>query len=577
VFIYIDCFSQKLKWAYPLFNNYKNIELYSQGVFIDNDNIYNNGIIENGFLDLGDFLNYKTKEYNFSNFPNQSIQYLCKKGETNKLKFFIAYSSNFESTRNIYKIDNEESVLFPITYNDTFYFFSDSLYKFFSDNYKSKLSIVKLDSLGNIKYKKLILENKNIENISNCIDNKNRFVLNFDFKDTINFDSLNFFYTRFQNSFGITKLSELDSINWFVSFNSNNTFPDNSDKIINDIEDNIVKVFNFRDTLMFNSNVLDSTLILGSRINQNLVLTKIDNRGNLMNFKKYEIFNTNQNGKFFIKDYVTDVLKNVYIIYSLDNSSIEFSNNINVFSKESNYFLIKFDENFNPVWNIKLPFQNYSDINSLIADSVIHIGINTFKNFSFLDFKYQVCDSCMRSIIFSYNQNGELNNYFSINQVNNRGYRIHGLFFKKSIKNELYLSSTYSGDIDFDPTINSKLLKHLSPRKNMVFVSKFDLNSIYPFDSMDFGQFDLPIIDLRNESKYITYPNPFTNELKLDLETFEKDIILELFDLQGRKVLSKSFQNKKSLTLKTYEVSKGSYILKLKTKAYEKDYKVQKE
>jgi hypothetical protein len=301
-------------------------------------------------------------------------------------------------------------------------------------------------------------------------------------------------------------------------------------------------------------------------------------------FKSFEYFNSRDNDIFFqdgIKSMDFDDNGNVYVIAALGNNiNINANKNKDIYTKvvkESDFFLIKYDNSGNLIWyrqikhnrrNMSLPKLKIHQ-NKIFLSIQYNDSINIDKDKWHFSRNYTI--DPFSSCILVYDVN---NNYVSsINIKSQESLFIGGFDINQ---NRLVTYGEFIGKADFDPTRATFEVSSTDFTRNgfiaMYDISKLDKNTIeydtFPKNSS---------VKLDEETNFFAYPNPFTDELKIDLETFEKDIILDIFDLQSRKVLSQRFQNKKSITLKTDEVSKGSYILKLKTKTYEKDYKVQKE
>jgi len=67
------------------------------------------------------------------------------------------------------------------------------------------------------------------------------------------------------------------------------------------------------------------------------------------------------------------------------------------------------------------------------------------------------------------------------------------------------------------------------------------------------------------QNKISVFPNPFTNELNIQLDNVTTDMNFELFDLLSNKINENQLQatdSKNIVYLKTQNLSKGIYILK---------------
>lgn len=61
------------------------------------------------------------------------------------------------------------------------------------------------------------------------------------------------------------------------------------------------------------------------------------------------------------------------------------------------------------------------------------------------------------------------------------------------------------------------------------------------------------------------YPNPFNSQLTIDLDRFHKEINIKIYDLTGRLILNKDYQNLSTCDLKLETLTKGSYYIQIET------------
>jgi hypothetical protein len=73
------------------------------------------------------------------------------------------------------------------------------------------------------------------------------------------------------------------------------------------------------------------------------------------------------------------------------------------------------------------------------------------------------------------------------------------------------------------------------------------------------------------------YPNPVKDKLTISLIDFTKRFSISVYDLHGRKIETKDFENKKNVTLETNKWSKGIYILEVEAEEKKTRIKFQKE
>jgi hypothetical protein len=73
------------------------------------------------------------------------------------------------------------------------------------------------------------------------------------------------------------------------------------------------------------------------------------------------------------------------------------------------------------------------------------------------------------------------------------------------------------------------------------------------------------------------YPNPVNDRLTISLNDFTKRFSISVYDLHGRKIETRDFENKKNGTLETNKWSKGIYILEVEAEEKKTRIKFQKE
>jgi hypothetical protein len=84
--------------------------------------------------------------------------------------------------------------------------------------------------------------------------------------------------------------------------------------------------------------------------------------------------------------------------------------------------------------------------------------------------------------------------------------------------------------------------------------------------------------DLITDLKEITnngitvFPNPFMNELNIDLGQESNSLDLMIIDLLGNVYLKKTFNNEKQIHFETDFLSKGVYIVKIENNEIGKSY-----
>ena len=135
-------------------------------------------------------------------------------------------------------------------------------------------------------------------------------------------------------------------------------------------------------------------------------------------------------------------------------------------------------------------------------------------------------------------------------------------------------------EITFDPqqdqnTSNGQLLFHLGGSTLDVFIDNLELLSICSDNNR------LPQSQSQSQPQEIealAYPNPFKNQLRIDLSNLENSSgQISLYDLQGKLIMEQPFQEKQELLLDTHSLNTGIYFLKVRSNFAEKTIKVIKE
>jgi hypothetical protein len=88
-----------------------------------------------------------------------------------------------------------------------------------------------------------------------------------------------------------------------------------------------------------------------------------------------------------------------------------------------------------------------------------------------------------------------------------------------------------------------------------------------PWDNIpiDEDAFDDQIIDgSTDEGKLKVFPNPFTNELNILSNNKGGDMVVELYDLTGRKLLTKNYSGVSAVVINNLSnLMPGSYMLRI--------------
>ncbi len=563
-------YAQKLNWIFNYGYNQSYINNYNLTID-NNENIFYIDYIQDTFL-VGNFI------FGFNNrFINHHNSYIRK-----STKDSLLYSIGFGSNNNkCYSFEFNDIRIHPNGDIDLFF----DIYDSFSISNGQNTKIVKVDkptsrmltfdTLGNLIKIQNLAKKGNLTSIKSVIDHKNNLIQIGKIQDSIIFDSINFFNLNnknhsISNSIALAKFDIDNYIKWSNFISSNNTL-----MYSKAIESNGIYTYieiSFFDTLVYKD--VDSTYIFkGSKQNSNILLVKLNSFGKYVSHKIIKTFQ-NRYSNSIVQDMSIDNSGNLFLNLLIHNSILEIDSH-RIFSKPKVNSIVCLNNKLEYKWHKNIETEMKLDIES---NEDLFLSMYQDKAFKIDEFILPSCKNCNNLYFFRIDSLGKIKRIFKIKskvynyEVLNNYIPLNNIFV--NAKNEIYSNSFFQGDFDMDPTSKENIINHPKPGENRRFIFKYsDIN--IDQDSIDLGLYDLSLVNKISEITF--YPNPFTNELKLDLENFEKDVLVELFDLQGRKVLNQSFQNKKSITLKTDEVFKGNYILKLKTKAYEKDYKVQKE
>lgn len=82
----------------------------------------------------------------------------------------------------------------------------------------------------------------------------------------------------------------------------------------------------------------------------------------------------------------------------------------------------------------------------------------------------------------------------------------------------------------------------------------------------------------KNETNEITvYPNPFKDQLKLNLNQNFSELTISLIDITGKTLLNRNYENKTSIEFNNLDLPSGIYFIKITSKNLEKTVKVVKQ
>jgi len=127
-------------------------------------------------------------------------------------------------------------------------------------------------------------------------------------------------------------------------------------------------------------------------------------------------------------------------------------------------------------------------------------------------------------------------------------------------KDTVYLdSSTYKCEIiDMGANVNMPSIK-----------LKEDIYALWGYPDYEYYLFTLPYSELGQKTLNINeieiYPNPFVNNLHLDLPHTSNIITINIFDNIGNLVISKELMNNSVYDINTSNLLNGIYILKIET------------
>lgn len=97
------------------------------------------------------------------------------------------------------------------------------------------------------------------------------------------------------------------------------------------------------------------------------------------------------------------------------------------------------------------------------------------------------------------------------------------------------------------------------------------------FDKMTFSQSVLSINDISNSDvKLSVFPMPFDSEFFIEAGFLDEDGIIDIFDIKGRKVISKEYIASQNIKVKMDEIPSGFYVLQLRGKSHTQTLKIVK-
>ncbi|WP_284652456.1 T9SS type A sorting domain-containing protein [Flavobacterium terrisoli] len=121
--------------------------------------------------------------------------------------------------------------------------------------------------------------------------------------------------------------------------------------------------------------------------------------------------------------------------------------------------------------------------------------------------------------------------------------------------NDIIITGTYRGQLDFDPSANEFLLNSNNngiPNNAGLFIAKYNIEST--------------CIVLGNptpeEKRFEIYPNPSDGLVNISIKDLESNTTLTVFDISGKKVFSGIIENEES-TINLGNLNSGLYIIEL--------------
>jgi subtilisin-like proprotein convertase family protein len=84
-------------------------------------------------------------------------------------------------------------------------------------------------------------------------------------------------------------------------------------------------------------------------------------------------------------------------------------------------------------------------------------------------------------------------------------------------------------------------------------------------------------IDENSTELFSVYPNPTNGLLNIQLSQEYENLIIEVFDMKGLLVESKSYDHLNTISMDLSQLNRGTYILRLKTASLSKVFKIEKE
>lgn len=559
----------------------------------DKANISQMSPTTDGFITCGAYNNaiFDSKYGIALSLQNKQGGYVTKHDKNGVLKWVVYTTANYNGTENKSNFtscieDLEGNIYISGFSNGNFH---DNSGKVISLGYAIAPSyanlndfIIKLNSKGELIWR---VQTSNTGFAKLSIDKENNVVVNtqFPYSPTVSIflngffvKDLNYNYPSSDNYYdqrdvrGLMKIAPNGTVLWNTKFISDNVNGYSSNIIGFDKLNNIYVSSSCETGVDFYSvNNSVKSVLGGGTYGGKFAIAKYDSGGNcLWAIRSRTISNIPDNtDSTNIKGYAVDDAGNCYI--SGVNKCIPYTSQYtHVFENadgsvtkttKGTYFIAKVNTNGVCEW-IRSTSQNVSGKASLLhrySDELFVLGYmdsDTSAEFqSSNNINYTLAINEYNYFIAVYDLNGNLKRMFTNTDFNNKIPGIGFVSFFKDNEDSFYLarnmSSYENGYVDFGNTITA-----LNGSDGVIvkFKESCGVSKYLGINENSFDNLNL-----------LLYPNPTSNEFKIDLKEEYQEISLEIYDIYGKIIKKEMYYDKKEIVSKI-DTASGIYIIKLK-------------
>lgn len=352
-----------------------------------------------------------------------------------------------------------------------------------------------------------------------------------------------------------TFISKLDSAGNFLWAKQFSGFDNNlGSSIAVDSSGNIYTTGWFWETVDFDPG--NSTFNLISDGNNDIFISKLDSSGNFVWAKKL-----GGSGFSYATAITVDALENVYST-GFFSESVDFDPNVNNVSLISNgghdAFISKLDTSGNFLWAKQLGGTTNDSSRAIALDQSSNLYISgSFTGTA--DFDPGAEDynlTALGGYDAFVNKLDSGGNFLWAAQFggieNSTGYDI-----SVDPLDNVYTTGAFSGIVDFDPS--NDVFNIVSNGELDIFIHKT-------------SQLDLSIVENNFGIDFKVYPNPFRENIQIDLGDKYNDINIFIRNLTGKVVAQKRYSNLKTLSMDLDLISNGVYIIEIQIDTKKSSY-----